>query len=86
MTQEHPFYRQERPSMKLRTLLILQFSYSAISLLYLIASYIRVLGGREPLSAAPIVPSMIAFVVYSAWLCLGIYRRYLLYRVTMAIA
>lgn len=72
--------------MKLRTLLLLQFSFAALSLLYLTVSLIRVSGGSIPLSAAPIIPSMLAFGVYCGFLSFGIFRRYLLYRITMAIA
>lgn len=72
--------------MKLRTLLILQFTFAILSLSYLAASYLRETQGDGPLSAAPIIPSMISFVIYSTFLVAGVLRKHTLYRVLMGIA
>jgi uncharacterized membrane protein len=72
--------------MKLRTLLILQCSYAVMSLAFLLASGWSARTSGEPLSAAPVVPSIVMFMIYAGCLLLPKLERIGWYRVAMTIA
>ena len=70
----------------LKTLIRLQATFAAASLLYLFASALRGQIVGEPLSAAPLLPSILMFVVYSACLLLPRTGRIGGYRIAMIVA
>jgi hypothetical protein len=72
--------------MRLTTLLVLQGVYAAMSLAFLFASGWSVWTTGEPLSAAPVIPSIVMFLVYSGCLLLPRFGKIRWYRVAMAIA
>ena len=72
--------------MKLTTLLVLQGVYAAMSLAFLFASGWSAKMTGEALSAAPVVPSIAMFVIYSGCLLLPRLRKIGWYRAAMAIA
>jgi len=65
------------------TLIRLQAAFAAASLAYLIASGLRLMIMGEPLSPAPLVPSILMFVVYSLVLFLPGMGRTLAWRLSM---
>jgi hypothetical protein len=56
--------------MKLRILLVMQSIYASMSLTFLFASGWSARTTGEPLSAAPVIPSIAMFVIYSGCLLL----------------
>jgi uncharacterized membrane protein len=72
--------------MKLRTLLVVQGVYAALALGFLGASGWHAHTTGAPLSAAPVVPSVVMFLIYVVCLLLPRLGRIGWYRVAMAIA
>jgi hypothetical protein len=68
---------------RLQTLIMLQASFAAASLGYLFISAWRQSTTGEPLSAAPLVPSILLFVLYGACLLLPRFGRIGWYRIAM---
>lgn len=71
--------------MKLRTLLMLQALYPVMGGGYLVVRYLQLRSGIVQLSASPLWAIPI-FLVYAACLLLGVRRKELPYRITMAAA
>lgn len=70
----------------LRSLIVLQTSFAAASLAYLFTSVIRTKLTGEPLSAAPLLPSVLMFIGYIGCLYLPRIGKIGWYRVSMVVA
>jgi hypothetical protein len=72
--------------LNIRTLLSFQLSFALASVTFLGVSAWREATMGAPLSAAPILPSILMFVVYAACLLLPRFSRLTWYRIAMAFA
>ncbi len=72
--------------MRLGVLIRLQIAYAVMALVFLLFSGGYAYTTGEPISAAPILPSIIMFLIYSGCLLLPRFGRVGWYRIAMAIA